>query len=191
MKRTGMGMMVLCLLLCFRVAAEAGAFDRVKRMFKSKERVTLTGVLINVDDQGPVFRSEDGDAFRLTGNQAEKLREKKGAELSITGYRHGESFDLRRFKILREPEPEPEPEPLDDDNLSMGEERWSDRHDDEPEPEPEPEAEVYVVQKGDTLGKIARRFYGSAGAWGRIAEANGIKDPRRIKVGMKLNIPAK
>lgn len=192
MKKIMMGICVMSLLLLMTAPVEAGAFDRVKKMFKSKERVTLTGTVLNVDSDGPVFRTEDGDTFRLTGKQTESLRDKRGAEISVTGYRHGEKFDLRRFKILREPEPEPEPEletSSDDyssdssDNLSIGEERWSDTS--------EPEMETYVVESGDTLGKISRKFYGTAGSWGRIAEANNIKDPRKIKVGMKLDIPAK
>lgn len=190
MRKIMMGICVMSLLLLMTAPAEAGAFDRVKKLFKSKERVTLTGTLLNVDSDGPVFRTEDGEAFRLTGKQTEGLRDKRGAEVSVTGYRHGEKFDLRRFKILREPEPEPVVEPVSDDyssdsgdNLSIGEERWSDTS--------EPEMETYVVQSGDTLGKISRKFYGTAGSWGRIAEANGISDPRKIKVGMKLEIPAK
>jgi beta-lactamase class A len=50
---------------------------------------------------------------------------------------------------------------------------------------------VYVVQRGDTLGTIARRFYGDAGAWRRIYDANRDvigPDPDTVRVGMALRI---
>lgn len=50
---------------------------------------------------------------------------------------------------------------------------------------------VYVVQKGDSLSKIARQFYGNATEWRRIYDANRdrIKDPDLIQPGWKLHIP--
>ncbi len=53
------------------------------------------------------------------------------------------------------------------------------------------QAKTYVIQAGDTLGKIAKQFYGDAGRWKEIAEANKdtIPDPNQIKVGQKIKIP--
>ena len=51
------------------------------------------------------------------------------------------------------------------------------------------EAGQYVVAPGDTLGAIARRFYGDAGLYGRLAAANGVKNPNLIRVGQVLTIP--
>ena len=50
---------------------------------------------------------------------------------------------------------------------------------------------TYVVQKGDTLSKIARQFYGTTSEWRRIYEANRerIKDPDLIQPGWSLTIP--
>jgi len=45
---------------------------------------------------------------------------------------------------------------------------------------------VYVVQRGDTLGQIARRFGTTVQA---IASANGIANPNLIFVGQQLTIP--
>ncbi len=58
-------------------------------------------------------------------------------------------------------------------------------------PAPAAEERSYVVVKGDTLSKIAQKFYGKASAWPRIHEANKdvIKDPDRIYPGQKLRIP--
>lgn len=49
----------------------------------------------------------------------------------------------------------------------------------------------YVVQEGDTLYKLAVRFYGNRAAWNRIREANKavISTDGRIKVGQKLVLP--
>lgn len=47
----------------------------------------------------------------------------------------------------------------------------------------------YIVKSGDTLGKIAKAFYGDAGQYILIAEANQIEDVNKIKVGQKLKIP--
>lgn len=47
----------------------------------------------------------------------------------------------------------------------------------------------YRVRKGDTLGRIAREFYGDAGRFPLIVAANHITDPDRLGVGRKLIIP--
>lgn len=47
----------------------------------------------------------------------------------------------------------------------------------------------YTVKSGDTLSKIALRFYGSAGKYPLIASANGIAAPYIIRVGQVLTIP--
>ncbi|HNQ99938.1 MAG TPA: LysM peptidoglycan-binding domain-containing protein [Trueperaceae bacterium] len=50
---------------------------------------------------------------------------------------------------------------------------------------------VYTVKSGDTLSHIALKYYGSAGrtSYMKIAEANGIADPNKIRVGQVLKIP--
>ena len=52
-------------------------------------------------------------------------------------------------------------------------------------------ARTYIVKKGDTLGKIAKRELGDAGLFTSIANYNGIGDPERIFVGRRLEIPTK
>jgi LysM repeat protein len=54
-----------------------------------------------------------------------------------------------------------------------------------------PEPQTYTVQPGDTLSKIAKQFYGNAGAYMKIFEANKDKltDPNKIQVGQVLRIP--
>ncbi len=50
---------------------------------------------------------------------------------------------------------------------------------------------TYVVEKGDTLTSIARKFYGKASFASLIAEANDMSDPGDLTVGQKLLIPEK
>jgi nucleoid-associated protein YgaU len=61
----------------------------------------------------------------------------------------------------------------------------------EPKTAPGSATSRYRVKRGDTLGKIARRFYGSAAQWRKIQQANQsrIKDPKKLPIGMMLEIP--
>ena len=47
----------------------------------------------------------------------------------------------------------------------------------------------YTIKSGDNLSKIAKRFYGNAGKYTDIAQANGIDDPDRIQAGQELSLP--
>lgn len=52
-------------------------------------------------------------------------------------------------------------------------------------------AQGYVVQRRDTLARIARRFYGDAGLSEPLARYNGVRDPDLIVVGQVLEIPSR
>jgi nucleoid-associated protein YgaU len=54
---------------------------------------------------------------------------------------------------------------------------------------PAPAERRYTVQRGDTLSKIAKEFYGNAGDYVRIAQANDIANPDLIHPGQDLLIP--
>lgn len=51
----------------------------------------------------------------------------------------------------------------------------------------------YTVVAGDSLSKIAKKFYGNANAWNTIFQANKdkISNPDMIHPGQLLRIPAK
>jgi LysM repeat protein len=59
------------------------------------------------------------------------------------------------------------------------------------EPEPEPEGQIYEIQSGDSLSKIAKEHYGDAMKYMKIFEANRgvIDDPDKIYPGQKIRIP--
>ncbi len=50
---------------------------------------------------------------------------------------------------------------------------------------------IHEVVSGDTLGKIAKHYYGDAGKYPKIFDANRdqLDNPDLIKVGQKLKIP--
>jgi len=50
--------------------------------------------------------------------------------------------------------------------------------------------QTYTVKAGDSLSKISRLYYGDANQYMKIAQANNIPDPDKIKVGQQLRIPA-
>jgi len=54
-----------------------------------------------------------------------------------------------------------------------------------------PYTQTHVVQSGDTLSKLAQRYYGDASLYTKIFQANRdiLSDPNKIQVGQKLRIP--
>ena len=67
----------------------------------------------------------------------------------------------------------------------------------EPEPKIQPQTEpiktekFYIVRKNDTLSSISQKYYGSAGQWPKIFDANRktIPDANKLPIGAKLIIP--
>jgi len=53
-------------------------------------------------------------------------------------------------------------------------------------------AKTYTVQAGDTLERIARKFYGKTSAWKHILESNRniLSSPSKLRAGMVLRITA-
>ncbi len=60
-----------------------------------------------------------------------------------------------------------------------------------PKPQNTPTLRIHTVVSGDTLSKIAKQYYGKAGAYMKIFEANKdkLKDPDKIFPGQELVIP--
>ncbi len=60
-----------------------------------------------------------------------------------------------------------------------------------PAEEPQTSERYHVVEKGDTLYRLARMYYGDQSRWRDLYEANRSKigDPNKIRVGQRLLIP--
>ncbi len=47
----------------------------------------------------------------------------------------------------------------------------------------------HVLSRSDQLWSVAHRYYSRPNEWRRIADANGIGDPRRLEIGRRLAVP--
>jgi nucleoid-associated protein YgaU len=54
-----------------------------------------------------------------------------------------------------------------------------------------PYTQTHTVVAGDTLSKIAEKYYGDASLYPQIFQANRdvLSDPNKISIGQKLRIP--
>lgn len=61
----------------------------------------------------------------------------------------------------------------------------------ETKPDTAGKSELYLVQKGDSLWKISKKFYNRGSDWKKILEANPEikKDSKSLKPGMEIVIP--
>jgi nucleoid-associated protein YgaU len=111
---------------------------------------------------------------------AETLEDKEKAIVAAGNIKGVEKVDDRlRVQAAEAAPAEPEPAPA--------------RIEDAPEPAPEdaPTARFHTVVSGDTLSGIAKTYYGNAGKYMAIFEANRpmLEDPNRIYPGQVLRIP--
>jgi nucleoid-associated protein YgaU len=47
----------------------------------------------------------------------------------------------------------------------------------------------YTIQAGDNLSKVSKLFYGNPNKYQKIADANNIADPDKIRAGQSINVP--
>jgi len=58
--------------------------------------------------------------------------------------------------------------------------------------DPGSNSDVYTVQSGDSLSKIAKKLYGDANSWHKLYEANKTEigdNPDLIRPGQRLTVP--
>lgn len=54
---------------------------------------------------------------------------------------------------------------------------------------PRPSGRTYTVRAGDTLVAIAARLLGSSTRWQELGRLNGVRDPRKLRIGQVLRLP--
>jgi nucleoid-associated protein YgaU len=54
-----------------------------------------------------------------------------------------------------------------------------------------PDGEEYIINRGDTLSKLAELYYGTQSKWGKIYEANRqtVRNPHYLYIGQRIIIP--
>ena len=119
-----------------------------------------------------------GDTIEITG-QADSIAAKQAAMKAITS-KHGDVGLLNKIEVVAK-QNAPQPPAA---GASPG----------AAPPAPAPAASgarSHTVQKGETLSHIAQKYYGKASEYKKIFEANRdqLKDPDKIREGMKLQIP--
>ncbi len=119
----------------------------------------------------------DGKTVTLTG-EAESIEAKGKAMAEFNKLVETENT-LNKIKLAQAPVAAPAPVPAAAPVVTGG------------APAQTAAAKIHVVEKGDTLGAIAKKYYGKAGAYMKIFEANKdiLTDPDKIKPGQKLRIP--
>lgn len=50
---------------------------------------------------------------------------------------------------------------------------------------------THVIAAGDTFWDLAKTFYGDGAEWRKLSEANGSPNPRHLRIGEKIQVPAK
>ena len=50
---------------------------------------------------------------------------------------------------------------------------------------------THVIAAGDTFWDLAKTFYGDGAEWRKLSEANGSPNPRHLRIGEEIQVPAK
>lgn len=154
-------------------AALARENERLRRMVSSLGEEEASDETHVIDARRILDDEEDGDRLRLSPD-AKAL------------FQDGEEDDARRAgsALIAEQTSGASGGKLTD--LGHGS-----KTDDEAKGRPADRPATYVVEDGDTLYKIATRFYGRVAAWKAIREANKatISTDGRIKAGQRLVLP--
>jgi hypothetical protein len=156
-----------------------------------------------VVEKDRVDQEMEGNRGYLTGSSPAPAAHRKAKRKMIqTDIELPTARELNPWQVSKAPAAAPAPAvppaapaPVEDEGI-LGED-WEEPVAEEapapvPAPQPAEAATPYTVAKGDTLEKIAAKFYGDSKKWRGIYEANRdvLKSPNRIYPGQKLMIPA-
>lgn len=162
-----------------------------------------------IGDKAAAVAENRSVKVRVFGNIFKPDQKYPAGALQVRNYQLLEEATVMVAEPIAEPEPYVEPEPIveqivepeiehitdpepvivnDDYDNDVDANADHDSDDDESTMSKHDE-KTYVVASGDTLGKISSKVYGSASKWKKIAQHNGITNPKLLKVGMTLRIP--
>ena len=148
-----------------------GFFDKLFSSFEDQVNEALNE--INSKNLGVrnLDAKIDDKVVTLTGNAPDMKVKAKVMELFNEMVETDNTLNL-----LEIPKPDPKPAPKPEPAIAIAD---------------QPTERLYEVVSGDTLGGIAKQFYGNAGKYMKIFDANRdiLDDPNLIKVGQKLRIP--
>lgn len=154
-----------------RISALQQEKDRLVKMIKTESAIEdVTKPVMPTDAKALLDDSDDASTDRV------KLSR------DVAALRMEEKLETEASSSLVPPQPENAKEKRD----AMRSEKSAKK-----EPLHETRPSTYVVEEGDTLYKIAMRFYGTSSAWKKIRDANKalISVDGRVKAGWELKLP--
>jgi len=136
--------------------------------------------LLDEDDSDRMKIPEEAKRLRAEREEPDTDRIKQSADIASLRQEADRDEDLTTPSLLPQHGKRPEPKALPPA-----------KPDKPAEPPHETRPNVYVIQDGDTLYKIAVRFYGRSSAWKLIRDANKavISTDGRVLKGMKIKLP--
>ena len=150
-----------------------GFFDRFTKSFEDEVEQALENIRgMDLGITG-LSASVDGKVVTLNGSAPDMEAKAKIMQLFNEMVDTENTFNLVSIPASEPaPEAEPAPETTSEETEAAGE-------------------RVHEVVSGDTLGAIAKTYYGNASSYMKIFEANRdiLDNPNLIKVGQKLRIP--
>lgn len=142
----------------------------VKGAAKEPIVLKITGVPVPFKDLQWVLNGiEPGDEMR---REEDGLRHRAAMTLNLLEYVPGDV-------LVKKDKPKPAKEAAKETPAAKAADK-----------KPAAKAKTVTVKSGDTLWILAAKYYGDGNKWQRIADANGIRDPRALRIGQSLKIPS-
>jgi nucleoid-associated protein YgaU len=141
-----------------------GLFDRFGKSFEDQVQEAINNIGATTPGISGLHAEVSGKVITLKG----KAESREAANLAMQKIDQAVKADniVNTIEVEKTPEPEPVPEPVSAERF-------------------------YEVVSGDTLGAISQKYYGKAGDYMKIFEANRdiLDSPDLIKPGQNLKIP--
>ena len=141
-----------------------GLFDRFGKSFEDQVQEAINNIGATTPGISGLHAEVRGKVITLKG----KAESRDAANLAMQKIDQAVKADniVNSIEVEKAPEPEPVPEPVSAERF-------------------------YEVVSGDTLGAISQKYYGKAGDYMKIFEANRdiLDNPDLIKPGQNLRIP--